>query len=265
MDTLVVGAGRMGRWLGRTLDAAGHAVTYADSDPAVAAAAAGELRQATDDVDADPPGAVAPVDGDSTHDLVCIAVPMPAVPDAVRAQAGRAESALCDLGGAMGPAVAAAREAAPDRERASYHPLFSPANAPGRVAAVTDRAGEATAAVETALTDAGNHLFETDVDTHDRAMETVQARAHAAVLSFALAAEPVPEPFETPVTDALRAAVADVVGGDPRVYADVQATFDGADSVARAARRVADADREAFADLYAEATASADAPDGEGP
>jgi prephenate dehydrogenase len=38
------------------------------------------------------------------------------------------------------------------------------------------------------------------------------------------------------------------------VYAEIQATFEGADEVADAARRIADADPETFAALYEEAT-----------
>ncbi len=50
------------------------------------------------------------------------------------------------------------------------------------------------------------------------------------------------------------AALADrVTGGDHRVYGDIQTAFDGAEEVAAAARRVADADEEAFERLYREA------------
>jgi prephenate dehydrogenase len=46
--------------------------------------------------------------------------------------------------------------------------------------------------------------------------------------------------------------VEQVSGGEPRVYADIQAAFDGADDVADAARQLADADAETFVDLYEE-------------
>jgi len=52
----------------------------------------------------------------------------------------------------MTDAIAAMREHAPDRERASYHPLFAPPRVPGNVAAVVDEGGpvveEITAAIE---------------------------------------------------------------------------------------------------------------------
>jgi len=246
MDTLVVGAGAMGRWFARTLAGATVTVTvtFADRDPATARAAADAVDARV--LDADDPG---------EYDLVCVAVPIPAAVDAVAAHADRLrpDGALVDVVGVMAPVVAAGREHAPECERLSLHPLFAPERAPGRVAAAVDAPGERTATVRAALETAGNEVFETSPATHDRAMETVQARTHAAVLAFALAAEPVPEAFATPVFEALAEAAEAVTGGDPRVYADVQATFDGADSVAAAARRVADADPDAFAELYREA------------
>ncbi len=243
MDTLVVGAGAMGRWFARMLPP-GATVAFADSDPEIAreAAAAMDAR------------AVDP-DGDGAHDLVCVAVPIPGAATAIATHADRLRSdgVLVDVAGEMATVVAAGREHAPDHERVSLHPLFAPERAPGRVAAVVDAPGERTAAVRAALEAAGNEVFETTPATHDRAMETVQARTHAAVLAFALAADPVPGAFATPVFEALAEASEAVTGGDPRVYADVQATFEGAESVAAAARRVADADREEFERLYREA------------
>jgi prephenate dehydrogenase len=84
-------------------------------------------------------------------------------------------------------------------------------------------------------------------------METVQARAHAAVLAFGLAAEPVPEGFGTPVYDALENLRQEVTGNTPRVYADIQKSFEGADDIAAAAERIAAADDEAFERLYRDA------------
>jgi prephenate dehydrogenase len=91
----------------------------------------------------------------------------------------------------------------------------------------------------------------------------VQAAAHAAVLAYGLAAGDVDERFHTNVSGPLAALVEQVAGGEPRVYADIQAAFDGAGDVAEAARQVADADREAFERLYERAGSDGDA-DGEG-
>jgi prephenate dehydrogenase len=236
MDLLVVGAGAVGRWLAGLVDAD---VAFADLDPAVAEAAAETVG-----------GRTAALDGTDRFDAVCLAVPMPAGPDAVARHAPRAERAVLDVVGAMGPVVTAAREHAPDRERLSLHPLFAPANAPGNVAAVHDAAGPVTDAVRTAVAAAGNDVFDTTPAEHDEAMRTVQAAAHAAVLAYGLASEPTRPEFSTPVSRRLDDLVATVTDGTPRVYRDVQRQFDGAGRVAEAARRVADADDETFDRLY---------------
>ncbi|MFB6157227.1 MAG: prephenate dehydrogenase/arogenate dehydrogenase family protein [Haloferacaceae archaeon] len=238
MDLLVVGAGEMGRWVGDRLDAA----AYADRDPSAAAAAAEATGAGT-----------VPVDGDKRFEAVCLAVPISAAEAAVAAQAPRAERALVDVTGAMAAVVDAMREHAPDRERLSLHPLFAPENAPGNVAAVHDAAGPVTRAVRDALDAAGNDVFDTTPTEHDEAMRTVQAGAHAAVLAYALAADDVRPEFATPVSGRLDDLVATVTGGSPDVYREIQETFAGADRVADAARRVADAEGAAFDRLYREA------------
>lgn len=239
MNGLVVGAGEMGQWLVDVLDAAGFEVAVADADPAVAEAAADTL-----DV-----RAVAAA-GEGRFDLVCIAVPISAAAEATAAAAPRADRALLDVTGTMADPVAAMREHAPDRERVSLHPLFAADAEPGNVAVVPDAGGPVTDAVRATLAERGNHLFETTPEEHDRAMETVQARVHAAVLAYGLAAEEVPGEFHTPVSAGLTELVERVTGGDAGVYADIQAAFDGAEDVAEAARRVAEADRETFRQLY---------------
>jgi prephenate dehydrogenase len=243
MDLLVVGAGEIGRWIADTVSAdespVDAAVAFADRDPAVARDAAAS-RDAT----------VAPTDGDTTHDAVCLAVPMSAVPAAVEAYAPRAERAILDVSGEMTDAVAAMREHAPDLERGSYHPLFAPPRVPGNVALVVDEGGPAVEALTASIEAGGNDVFETTAAEHDAAMETVQAGAHAAVLAWRLAAEPVREEFHTPVSAALDEVADTVTEGSPAVYAEIQRAFDGAEDVADAAAAIADADDEAFADLY---------------
>jgi len=249
MNLLVVGAGEMGRWLADAL-AAGltdpPAVAFTDADPDAAAAAA-----------AGAPAALAaravPVDADERFDAVCFAVPIPALETAVEAHAGRAERALVDVTGVMGPAVDAMAAAGPSLERLSLHPLFAADNAPGTVAVVADATGPVTDRIREGLTAAGNGLFETTPAEHDDAMETVQASAHAAILAFGLAADDIREEFQTPVSAGLFELLDQVTGNDPRVYADIQAAFDGAEGVAAAARDIADAGGETFADLYREA------------
>ncbi len=237
----MVGAGAMGRWFA---DAVADEVAFLDVDPDAAAAAA----------EATGGRAVGP-DTTETFEAVCVAVPLPAAAEALGTYAGRAERAVFDVAGVMAEPLAAAREAAPDAERASLHPLFAPSNAPGTVAAVVDEDGPGVRAVLDRLADRDNRIYRTTAAEHDDAMRTVQARTHAAVLAFALAAEDVPEPFHTPISAGLSELVAEVTGGEPRVYADVQAAFDGADDVAAAAREIADADPERFARLYERAGA----------
>lgn len=239
MEVLIVGAGAMGRWFAEVVDAP---VAFADVDPAAAEAAAERVG-----------GRTVPLDGEERFQAVCVAVPIPEVEATVEAQAPRATDAMVDLSGTMAGPLAAMREHASDLERASLHPLFAPTNAPGRVAVVDDSPGPLVDGIREALVDRGNVVVETTPEEHDRAMETVQARAHAAVLAFALAAEDVPDEFGTPIYDGLRDLVAEVTGGTPRVYADIQEAFDGADDVAAAARRVADADRDSFERLFLDA------------
>lgn len=240
MEVLVVGAGAMGRWAGETL-AAEFDVAYADRDSGAAEAAAESGGRA-----------VSP-DAEESFDAVCLAVPISAVREAVREHAPKADRAVVDVTGVMDAPVAAMRAAAPDRERVSLHPLFAPENAPGNVAVVADAPGPVSDAVLDAVADAGNEVFETTATEHDAAMETVQAGAHAAILAYALAAEDVREEFATPISAGMEELVEAVTTGTPRVYREIQESFPGADRVAEAARRVADAEGEAFEELYEEA------------
>jgi len=245
MKLLVVGAGEMGRWFARTVRSGlsgDLALAFADVDPGAARAAASEVG-----------GRAVPTDTDDRFDVVCVAVPIPAATTAIREYADRAERAVVDVTGVMDGPAAAMAEAAPTLERASFHPLFAASNAPGSVAAVVGAPGPVTDRIRDALRGAGNDVFETTADEHDRAMETIQARTHAAVLAFGLAAEDVPDEFQTPVSSRLFDLVEEVTANDPAVYAHIQATFDGADDVRAAAERIATADGEAFERLYREA------------
>ncbi len=238
MRLLVVGSGEMGRWFARASGA--DAVAFTDTDPEVAAEAAGRLENAT----------AVPLETDERFDVVCVAVPMSVTPEAIAAHADKAEQAVLDVAGEMRDAVAALRQHADGLERASFHPLFSASNAPGNVPVVVDEPGTTIDSLIDALRAAGNDPFETTVTEHDEAMRTVQAMAHTAVVAYALAAEDVDDRFHTSVSEPLEELVETVTGNTPAVYAEIQQRFDGADAVAAAARTVADADREAFERLY---------------
>ena len=239
MELLVVGAGTMGRWFARTVDAE---VAFADRDPEAAAEAAAAVG-----------GSTAALDGTEAFDVVAIAVPMSAVEDVIAEQAGRARHAILDVAGEMATPLDAMAEEAPGLERASLHPLFAPENAPGGVAVVVDAAGPEIDAVLADLEAAGNDLIATTPEEHDRSMESVQAAAHAAILAYGLAREPVPEGFATPVSAGLDELLEQVTIGDPGVYAEIQQRFEGADAVAEAAASIAAADPAALRELVAEA------------
>ncbi|MEF8841723.1 MAG: prephenate dehydrogenase/arogenate dehydrogenase family protein [Haloarculaceae archaeon] len=248
MDALVVGAGTMGRWLGRCLaDGTDWGVAFADRNPEAAASAAAELDGTR----------TADLAGDERFDLVCVAVPISTTETAIAEHAVRAERAILDVSGVMVGPVRAMAEHAPDCERASLHPLFAPSSEPGNLAVVVGADGPALETVRETLADRGNDLFETSPEEHDEAMRTVQARAHAAILAYALAAEDVPERFHTPVSADLEAVTGRVTGNEPSVYAEIQDAFPGAADVAEAARRIAEADAEGFERLYREAAGGA--------
>lgn len=249
MKLLVVGSGTMGRWFATAVADIVESVAFADHDVSVARSAANSMGDHATVV-------ANPNDLDeNSFTIVCIAVPMPVVTETVRTYAPAAESAILDVTGVMGPAIDAMKTYSTNTERASLHPLFAPANEPGTVAVVPDEPGPVIEQLLAAIESRGNDLFETTSKEHDTAMESVQARAHAAVLSYAIATEDVPEAFHTPVSRRLAAAVADVTGDNSRVYGDIQEVFDGAEDVADAAQRLADADRSEFEQLYAEASA----------
>lgn len=251
MDFLIIGAGEMGRWFGATAleHVDGLELAFADLDTTVAADAAAAVG-----------GRTVPLGGEEQFDAVGVAVPMSSAEDAIANGSDRATEAITDVTGAMEPAVSAMRSAAPNLERLSIHPLFAAENAPGNVALVPDRSGPTTDRLRSGLVKAGNRVFETTPVAHDRAMQTVQAKAHAAIMAFAIAADPVPPEYGTPVFEALSEVTGMVTGNDPGVYAEIQATFDGADEVAAAARRVADATGDDFEALYRSATVPVEGP-----
>jgi prephenate dehydrogenase len=250
MDVLVVGAGTMGRWVAGVCAGAGWPVSLADRDPAVARAAAETVAASTDGS-----GSVRVADlgdDDRRFDAVCLAVPISAIEAAVRAHAPRAREAVFDVSGSMAGPVEAMAEVVPERERVSLHPLFAPGNEPGNVASVAS-GGPFTDQLHGLLRERGNEVFDTTPTEHDRAMRTVQAAAHAAVLAYGLAAEPVREEFHTPLSGPLSELVERLTGNGPAVYGEIQRAFPGAKAVAEAARAVADADEDRFAELYREA------------
>lgn len=248
MELLVVGAGEMGRWVADTVGADRGAGNLA-ADVAFADLDAERARDAARSRD----GRAVQTDTDERFDAVCLAVPISAVGGVVARYADNAERAMVDVSGAMAAPLEAMAEHCPGRERASFHPLFAPPRVPGNVALVADERGPIVDRLVADIEAGGNDVFETTAAEHDGAMETVQAGAHAAILAWRLAADDVREEFHTPVSAGLTDLADTVTEGTPEVYAEIQAAFDGAEDVADAAREIADADPEAFAELYDQA------------
>jgi prephenate dehydrogenase len=269
MTVLVVGAGTMGRWVAKTLDAP---VAFADTDPNVAADAAstlGDGRVATDEELAETNGNQGSESRSSADgfETVVVAVPLPAAADAIERYAPLATSAIVDVTGEMEGPVGAMREHAPGLERLSLHPLFAPENAPGTIAAVHDETGPATTRIREALVDAGNDVFDTTPSEHDDAMASVQSATHTAILAWQLAVDDVREEFHTPLSSELAALAAHVTDHDPRVYADIADRYpEGRKGLATAASELANADRDGYTEAFERArnkSRSTELPDGE--
>lgn len=241
MTVLVVGAGKMGRWMAGALD---DAVAFADADSDAAADAARiveDSRVATADELA----------ADRAFETVIVAVPIPVTADVIETYADRASSAIVDVTGEMDAPIAAMREHARGLERLSLHPLFAPENAPGTIAAVHDKRGPTTTRIREALADAGNDVFDTTVTEHDDAMASVQSATHAAILAWQLAIDDVRKEFHTPLSRELAALAEHVTEQDPRVYADIADRYPtGRTALARAADTLEDADRDEFLDCF---------------
>lgn len=238
MEVLIVGAGAIGRWFGGMLES--PVFTDIDHEQAVAAASAvGGTARDIKEIE--------------SIEVVCVAVPMPTASEVIARFASYATTAIIDLTGSMTGPLAAMRNHASTIERASFHPLFAPSNAPGRIAMTPDNEGPVITEIESVFESHGNHVFRTTAEEHDRAMETVQAKTHTALLAFALAADAVPADFQTPIYRGLQELTHEMTDGNPRVYADIQETFSGAQAVADAARQIADADRETYEQLYRDA------------
>lgn len=241
MELLIVGAGAMGRWFARAMDSS-VSVAFTDANEAIAQEAAEALDVRS-----------VPLEADDQFDAICFAVPMSAIEESIDEHAQRARSAVFDVSGVMAAPLEAMATHAADLERVSMHPLFGPENAPGNVAVVVDSAGSISDRLLERLVADGNTLIETTAEEHDRAMETIQAKAHAAILAYAIASDDVPEGFSTPVSSGLESLVEQVTSGNPRVYAEIQDIFDGSDEIVEAARQIAAADEATFERLYREA------------
>ena len=240
MKLLIVGSGSMGRWFASSVDAE---VTFLDIKAERAQGAAEDMG-----------GKMANLGTDELFDIVCIAVPIPRVTEAISTYAKNVTGIMCDITGIMKIPMEAMKKYANGVERISLHPLFGPENYPGRIALVIDEMGPMAEQIFEDLEKAGNTLFITTAGEHDEVMKTVQGMTHAAILSFALAAQEVPEEFGTPIFDGLVDLVKEMTNGNARVYSDIQEVFGGSKAIIEAAKKISSADWKEFSQLYEEAS-----------
>tara|TARA_A100001037_G_C15148859_1_gene637874 strand:- start:839 stop:1570 length:732 start_codon:yes stop_codon:yes gene_type:complete len=239
MKLLIVGAGSMGRWFASSVDAE---ITFLDVRSEIAQIAANEMGAKMSEIDTV-----------ELFDVVCIAVPIPNVVEAISTYSKNATEVICDITGVMKTPIEAMKQYGNDIGRMSLHPLFGPENYPGRIASVMDENRPMAKKIIEDLEGAGNTLFTTTAEEHDEVMRTVQGMAHAAILSFALASQEVPNEFGTPIFDGLRELVKDMTNGNARVYSDIQEVFGGSTEIMKAAEKISSSNWEEFKRIYDEA------------
>jgi chorismate mutase/prephenate dehydrogenase len=203
------GAGRMGRWMDRFLQAQGFATRV--SDPAAPAeeneAARALLPRADLVVCAAPPAAIA-----GLYDAWAAAPP---------------RGVIVDIASIKTPLLASiARLQAAGARVASLHPMFGPATVLLRDCDVLlCDTGDAPAIREVA------RLFEPTlarvvrlpIAEHDRVMADLLSLAHAAAIAFALALPARAHPVGSTTFQALESLAAAVVRESPEVYYEIQA------------------------------------------
>jgi chorismate mutase/prephenate dehydrogenase len=203
------GAGRMGRWMDRFLQAQGFATRV--SDPA----AAGEENDAAQ--------ALLP-----QADLVVCAAPPAVIARLYEAWAASPpRGVVVDIASIKTPLLAAiARLQAAGGRVASMHPMFGPATVLLRDCDVllcdTGDAG-AVRDVERLFEPTMARLVRLPLAEHDRVMADLLSLAHAAAIAFALALPTSAHPVGSTTFQALESLAAAVVRESPEVYYEIQA------------------------------------------
>ncbi|MCH9649574.1 MAG: prephenate dehydrogenase/arogenate dehydrogenase family protein [Deltaproteobacteria bacterium] len=203
------GAGRMGQWMSRFLEAQGFAVAVLDP-----AASEEENQRAHESLPtaslvlcSTPPGRTA-----SWYHQWCEA-PLQGV--------------VADLASIKTPLLGPIRELQRAGGRvASFHPMFGPATLLLRDAdvLVCDTGdSEATAAVEALFEPTTAHLVRLPLADHDRIMADLLSLAHATAIAFALALPESEHPVRSTSFSALEGLAAAVVRESPDVYFEIQA------------------------------------------
>lgn len=243
---VVGGAGRMGRWTARFLEAQGWRVAVADPSlpPDEDRRGRERLPSAELVVAATPPGRTAALYREWS-----------AAPPA---------GVVVDIASIKTPLVAPIRELQAAGGRvASIHPMFGPAAVllRGADVVICDTGdADATAAVEALFAPTTAHLVRLPLEEHDAVMADLLSLAHATAIAFALALPAAEHPVRSTTFQALERLAATVVRESPDVYYEIQAENPHSaaavaklrDALARLAAVLADRDRAAFAELLAE-------------
>lgn len=243
---VVGGAGRMGRWIGRFLEAQGWRVAVAD------------------------PGAPPEEDRRGREALPAAELVVAATPPGRTAalyrewRAAPPAGVVVDIASIKTPLVEPIRalQAAGGRV-ASIHPMFGPSALllRGADVVVCDTGDiDATAAVEALFAPTTAHLVRLPLEEHDRVMADLLSLAHATAIAFALALPAAEHPVRSTTFQALERLAAAVVRESPDVYYEIQA--ENPHSAAAVAKLgaaldrltavLAGRDRAAFAELLAE-------------
>lgn len=206
---VVGGAGRMGRWLRRFLDAQGYAAAVVD--PA-----------APEEIDALGRKLL------PRADLVLCATPPQRTAACYREWLERPPAGvIADIASIKAPLVGALRELQAAGARvASIHPLFGPGIVVLRDAdvVVCDTGDEeAAAAVEALFAPTTARLVRLPLDEHDRLMGDLLSLAHAAAIAFSLALPEDDHPVRSTTFQALARLAAAAVRESPEVYYEIQA------------------------------------------
>ncbi len=205
---IVGGAGRMGRWMRRFLEAQGY--TAGTLDPA---AGADENAWAREHL--------------ARSDIVVVATPPGAIPGIYAGWLDRPPAGVVvDLASIKTPLIEAIRSLQRSGARvASMHPLFGPAIALLRDAdVVICDTGDARAAeaVEGLFQPTTARLVRLPLADHDRVMADLLALAHAAAIAFALSLPRERHPVHSTTFQALERLSAEVVRESPEVYYEIQ-------------------------------------------
>lgn len=259
---VVGGAGRMGRWLRRFLDAQGYAAAVID--PA-----------APEEIDALGRKLL------PRADLVLCATPPQRTAACYREWLERPPAGvIADIASIKAPLIGALRELQAAGARvASLHPMFGPATALLRDADVVicetgDEA--ATAEVEALFRPTTARLVRLPLDEHDRLMGDLLSLAHAAAIAFAVALPEDDHPVRSTTFQALAGLASAAVRESPEVYYEIQAGNPHSlpaverlrDAVDRLLAAVRERRGERFAELMAEGrrrTRAERAPNGDAP